>query len=127
MSDIDDATVVQLVIAGTVGVLWTVEAPAYGEREMSPGKEEPSIVFPQALPLWPQLPVVPLGPESMQVGGPGLTLKPVKFPELGLPRQDLQVRPILGDDCRIVQSSPLVVGGVTVGPAQRQPGSTELE
>src|SRR3954466_12630870 len=40
VADIDDAAVVQFVIAGTIRVLRTVKAAADGEREVGAGKQE---------------------------------------------------------------------------------------
>jgi hypothetical protein len=37
MADINDPAIIQLAIAGVVGILRTVEATAYGEREVGPG------------------------------------------------------------------------------------------
>jgi hypothetical protein len=84
-------------------------------------------MFPKPLSLRPKLPLIPLGPEAVEVGSPGLALEPIELPEIGSLRHNLQVCPVLGHNRSVIQGSTLIIGPLSICSPLRQSRSRELE
>src|SRR5919106_123907 len=79
MADVDDATVVYFIVAGSVGVQPPVKPATHRQREVPSREDETAIMLPKPFALPPQLDVVSIGPEAVQKGGASLSCLPVEL------------------------------------------------
>ena len=69
MAHVDHAAVVELLAAGAVRVLVSIEAPRDGEREVTTGVQQAAVMLAQPLAIGAELGAVPVGPEPREPRG----------------------------------------------------------
>ena len=116
LPDIDHPPVVYLGAAGPVSIQAVIEPAADAEGKMAAGEEYPAIVLPESLSFRPQLQVIAIGPEAVQVSGTHLTLEPIEFVDDRICRYQLEIGPVAGRRLGIVQRRSFVVRCIAVGP-----------